>query len=274
MPTSRKRKVPIVFTERIKSSKRRSSRAVIRQFHTLVKRKAQLEKLPASVSGHAIATQDIEEQLARLGGLEVYQQMSVLGQGSDRGGGSEKVLIEWLRSERAKEKKIPAKLRLLEVGTLKPDNYQHCSSWIEPTLIDLHPQHPKILERDFLLFDNRENYAQWDIVSLSLVLNFVADPKDRGHMLLTAHDILAIGGYLFIALPLPCIANSRYLDFDHLQDLMETVGFRELHRRCKPKGKMAYYLYIKEFRAIRSVERFQRKMRLREGNRNNFSILL
>lgn len=31
-----------------------------------------------------------------MGGLEAYQKMSVIGQGNDRGGGSEKVLIMFL----------------------------------------------------------------------------------------------------------------------------------------------------------------------------------
>lgn len=31
-----------------------------------------------------------------MGGLEAYQKMSVIGQGNDRGGGSEKVLLEFL----------------------------------------------------------------------------------------------------------------------------------------------------------------------------------
>ena len=38
----------------------------------------------------------IEEEINELGGLETYQKMSVIGQGNDRGGGSEKVLIAWL----------------------------------------------------------------------------------------------------------------------------------------------------------------------------------
>lgn len=38
----------------------------------------------------------IEEEINQLGGLETYQKMSVIGQGSDRGGGSEKILIAWL----------------------------------------------------------------------------------------------------------------------------------------------------------------------------------
>lgn len=70
--------------------------------------------------------------------------------------------------------------RVLEVGALKPDNYAACIEWMEVTPIDLHSQHPDILEQDFLLMDEEEHHAKWDIISLSLVVNFVPDAKDRG----------------------------------------------------------------------------------------------
>jgi 25S rRNA (adenine2142-N1)-methyltransferase len=70
--------------------------------------------------------------------------------------------------------------RLLEVGALKPDNYMTCSSWIDTTPIDLRSRHPSILEQDFLLLDETENREKWDSISLSLVLNFVPDARDRG----------------------------------------------------------------------------------------------
>ncbi|KAG6878790.1 hypothetical protein C0993_008089 [Termitomyces sp. T159_Od127] len=39
----------------------------------------------------------IEDRISQLGGLETYQRMSAIGQGTDRGGGSEKILIGWLK---------------------------------------------------------------------------------------------------------------------------------------------------------------------------------
>ena len=69
---------------------------------------------------------------------------------------------------------------LLEVGALKPDNYASCSSWITTTAIDLRSSHPSIIEQDFLTMDANEHAERWDIVSLSLVVNFVPEPKDRG----------------------------------------------------------------------------------------------
>jgi 25S rRNA (adenine2142-N1)-methyltransferase len=71
-------------------------------------------------------------------------------------------------------------VRVLEVGALKPDNYATCTSWMDVTPIDLHSQHPDIQEQNFLLLDESEHWERWDLVSLSLVVNFVPEAKDRG----------------------------------------------------------------------------------------------
>ena len=64
---------------------------------------------------------------------------------------------------------------------MRPDNYGDCASWIDVTAIDLHSRHSSILEQDFLLMDAASLHREaWDIISLSLVLNFVPDGKDRG----------------------------------------------------------------------------------------------
>jgi hypothetical protein len=105
-----------------------------------------------------------------MGGLEVYQRMSTIGQGDDRGGGSHKVLISWLKEMgmcemvRGGKGKLRCVLvycisylltsdphiisRLLEVGALKPDNHQSCAEWIECMPIDLRSRHPGILEQE------------------------------------------------------------------------------------------------------------------------------
>jgi 25S rRNA (adenine2142-N1)-methyltransferase len=54
---------------------------------------------------------NIDREIEALGGLERYQRMSCIGQGSDRGGGSEKVLIGWLKQMGWADKKDEAKHR-------------------------------------------------------------------------------------------------------------------------------------------------------------------
>jgi len=84
------------------------------------------------------------------------------------------------------------RLRLLEVGALKADNYRGCSSWIESTPIDLNAQDPGIRKQDFLQMAEDENDCKWDVLSLSLVLNFVPDPRERGTGILLARTSLIL----------------------------------------------------------------------------------
>ncbi|KAJ7771779.1 nucleolus protein [Mycena metata] len=274
MGKTRKRKTPLTASVNTStsSSKPESSRKVIRQYHVLLKQQAQLEALPKRDAKTAQTLEDIKHQLDELGGLEFYQRMSAIGQGHDRGGGSEKVAISFLRETYPEGPSRPV-LNLLEVGALKPDNYDSCRSWIKTTPLDLHSRHPSILEQDFLLMDEAENWEKWDVVSLSLVLNFVSDAKDRGRMLRLAWNFLVPGGHLFLALPLPCVVNSRYLTCERLTALMEAVGFFQIKERWKPGGKMIYSFYQKRMTPGFS-EPFAKKTVLRQGDRNNFCILL
>ncbi|KAG9082215.1 hypothetical protein FRC07_014273, partial [Ceratobasidium sp. 392] len=174
------------------------------------------------------------------------------------------------------------KLQLLEVGALKPDNYASCASWISCTPIDLRSRHPDIREQDFLEFDVAANAGKLDVVSLSLVINFVPDAGDRGKMLRISHDILRPpdpgshhGGLMFLVLPTPCVTNSRYMTAEHLVSLCSHIGFTLLYERCKPGGKVSYWLFARTDEANGSDKSFAKKVGLREGSdRNNFSILL
>lgn len=109
-----KRKVPVTAGKRSGtssrpagpsgSSKPAATRKVIRRFHILHKRQARLQKflegdgieLSSQARDAREELQAIEQEISDMGGLEAYQKMSVIGQGNDRGGGSEKVLLEFL----------------------------------------------------------------------------------------------------------------------------------------------------------------------------------
>jgi len=110
MPKSRKRKTPIVSsipTDAPTSSKPQLTRSVIREFHVLLKRQTQLFNIQknskssgkgASQYAEAQAELDkIQARIEELGGLERYQHMSAVGQKDDRGGGSHKLLIGWMK---------------------------------------------------------------------------------------------------------------------------------------------------------------------------------
>jgi 25S rRNA (adenine2142-N1)-methyltransferase len=147
--------------------------------------------------------------------------------------------------------------------------------------MDLRSRAPGIIEQDFLLLDLSSppsgHQERWDVISLSLVVNFVPSPHDRGKMLRVAHAALKEDGLLFLALPAPCVTNSRYLTSQHLLSLLGAVGYKILEERCRPGGRMAYWLLqkIKPSTDLDTDGTFTKKNVLRTGNdRNNFSILL
>lgn len=144
-----------------------------------------------------------------------------------------------------------------------------------------------------------------DIVSLSLVLNFVGDAGGRGEMLKRvskflrrrtydddddnhkeggesrAGSILSLPG-LFLVLPAPCVTNSRYLDEDRLEAIMRTLGYLKAKR--KMTRKLVYYFWTWQAGSLRmdgnptengKPEAKFKKEEIRKGpGRNNFAVVL
>ncbi|PVG00972.1 hypothetical protein CPB86DRAFT_871557 [Serendipita vermifera] len=306
--------VPI---QRHNSSTSSSARALIRRFHVLHKKRDQLQK-QLELSNHTAKARakcnnelsTVEEEINALGGLERYQAMSSLGQAPNRGGSSAKRLVFWIKNLLEDENfdiEGQRRFRLLDVGAVEPDNYA-TTNFIEATPIDLHSRHPGIIEQDFMLIGSATNanpnvqstlkpessslQGPWDVISLSLVLNFVPDPRGRGEMLRKAHALLKPGGLLFIVLPLPCLLNSRYTNVTYFTSLMSHLGFEKLKEEWKESGKVGYWLFRRDSKIGTSIkgERatgesgnasgnktldFSQKRVILEGpKRNNFSILL
>ncbi len=73
---------------------------------------------------------------------------------------------------------------MLEIGALAPANFAARQSYIDNTPIDLNSRHPDILKQDFMERPLPQSAAdQFDLISCSLVLNFVPLPEVRGRCL-------------------------------------------------------------------------------------------
>ncbi|KAL1406060.1 25S rRNA (adenine2142-N1)-methyltransferase [Vanrija albida] len=290
MPAKRPRKRPISSSASAKSGSatisHKVAQATISSYHTLLKQRSALNRQLSKASGSAendiqARLDKINGQLESLGGIEAYQHASVLGQSSQRGGDTSRVLINWLSELGSKPSgsgtSKPTKLKMLEIGALTPDNYDSCSSWIENSPMDLNSRHPDILEQDFLQRPVPETEEErFDIVSCSLVLNFVGDPTDRGRMLKLCHAQLRSrpSSLLFITLPLPCVANSRYMTHDHFKRLVESIGFTLVKEQWREGGKVACWLWRRREEGSVPAE-FGSKKLLNDGKkRNNFTILV
>ncbi|CAO3636781.1 unnamed protein product [Cunninghamella blakesleeana] len=167
-------------------------------------------------------------------------------------------------------------ISILEVGAVAPDNYKPYSKKYSILVypIDLNPQHSSIYKQDFLTMIP---FKKFDIISLSLVVNFVGDPKDRGQMLIHTRDFFfnisqsSKLHHLFIVLPLPCINNSRYMSNDHFLSIMTSIGYSLIHHHFS--HKLAYYLF--ELSSIpKAIPEFKKKILKDGGGKNNFCILI
>ncbi|CAK7272074.1 25S rRNA (adenine2142-N1)-methyltransferase [Sporothrix epigloea] len=290
-----------------KSISRKATKRLINKHHQLEK-----QRLQAVVRKDKAAEAAITAEVEALGGLARYQQASLQGQHRERGGDSSRVLMQWLGLYDAKNKPTAATakagsvglspsapLRMLEVGALSNDNACSISGYFDMERIDLNSQGPGIKQQDFLQRPRpRSDSERFHIISLSLVLNYVPQQSDRGEMLLRCLDFLYEPGMMpaqcsevqatveaaanktvaeyfpsvFMVLPEPCVANSRYLDEEKLTTIMSALGFDLL--KSKASQRLVYYLWLRTRPAPSVAPRFPKK-ELRSGpTRNNFSIVL
>jgi len=272
----------------------RASRNVIREHHTLQKQLSQ-----AISTNNASLVTSLRSQIDAIGGLPTYQRASILGQSAIRGGDSSKVLMEWLtpllkRKFTHVTTQSHQKLRMLEVGALSVDNACSRSGFFDVERIDLHSQHADILEQDFMARPTPESgklqHEGFDVVSLSLVVNYVGDAKKRGDMLrrvgsfvrmrfdMEREEIEEKGKMeevfpaLFLVLPAPCVSNSRYFDEETLERIMVHEGYKLVQKKLSKK--LVYYLW--QFKGVEKIRRQSvKRVELRPGGaRNNFSIVM
>ncbi|EPQ29754.1 uncharacterized protein PFL1_02973 [Pseudozyma flocculosa PF-1] len=162
----------------------------------------------------------IKAEQEQLGGLEAYQEDSLKGGDRLKGGESGKWCAEQVEKLRGKKA-----MRVLDVGAIAGTSYDKFP-WIKATSIDLNPRSERVQKCDFFDLPKPANEEEkFEMVALSLVINFVGDLKKRGEMLLHAHHYLRPGGYLYLVLPLPCLTNSRYLTHDHLRSIVSSAGY-------------------------------------------------
>ncbi|SLM35720.1 25S rRNA (adenine(2142)-N(1))-methyltransferase, Bmt2 [Lasallia pustulata] len=268
-----------------------ATRSLIRTHHALQKR------LTAALAANNTAlAASLQAQIDAAGGLPKYQQASITGQSSNRGGDSSRVLVDWLSPLLSRDKSTAdavshPPLRLLEVGALSPSNACSRSPLFSVTRIDLHSQHPsEIEEQDFMERPVPEGAEAldregFDVVSLSLVVNYVPDAAERGEMLRRVVKFLRRrsgrqGGAglgetmpaLFLVLPAPCVLNSRYLDEGRLEAIMGSLGY--VLKERKVSRKLVYYLWRLEG-SNKGRRRAWKKEELKPGGaRNNFAIVL
>ncbi|QPG76600.1 hypothetical protein FOA43_003992 [Brettanomyces nanus] len=254
-------------------------------------KKLKLNKLPRE-QGQGIDKLKIEDlaaklgkidgEIAKRGGLKVYQIASIKGQDQKRGGDSSKKMVKWL-TELDIWKDPSERPTALEIGSLSSRNcISSCSMFKKVTRIDLNSQEPGlILQQDFLKRPlPKGSQDQFDLISCSLVLNFVTSAEARGDMLKRITCFLkqpskAVESkpLFFLVLPLPCVTNSRYCNKQTIGKIMTNLGFTCL--KFHESSKLAYWLYQwkgSDFISKKFI--FKKKEILSGSKRNNFCVVI
>ena len=170
----------------VKVTKKKSSKATqktIVAFHQLNK-----DLAVAKSNGDARKASSIEDKMKALGGLKAYQAASIQGQSADRGGDTSILLMKWLEPVKPDLNSMNKKFKMLEVGALSTKNACSKSGTFEVEHIDLNSQAKEILKQDFMERPLprpavKASDEKFDMISLSLVLNFVPSASGRGEML-------------------------------------------------------------------------------------------
>ncbi|XP_022089892.1 25S rRNA (adenine(2142)-N(1))-methyltransferase-like isoform X1 [Acanthaster planci] len=241
---------------------------VISKLHTINK---EIEKISGKKEKESHADPRIislKKCVEELGGLDAYQSASKLGEAHHGNINSAKWVLQKLKELNIRKEK-GTKLKLLDVGALD-NHYRKQKKWIDCTAIDLNPQNGCIIKADFFTFQNDEPML-YDIIVLSLVLNFVGSPARRGEMLKKCRAICKPLGHLFIVLPLACLENSRYLSHELFQEMLESLGCNLTASHSSQKLSFV----MCQFTGEPSQRKAFPKTVVRNGiKRNNFSIVM
>jgi 25S rRNA (adenine2142-N1)-methyltransferase len=137
------------------------------------------------------------------------------------------------------------------------------------------PRIPFVRLQDFFDFEPPPGKL-YDVVSLSLVLNFVGEAKQRGQMLLKACRLLQPDstGLLFVVLPRACVENSRYTNTKTMTDLAATMNLKLVEKHMSTRLVFMLFKLDGDPPAHGSDPRPIPRTIVRKGHRNNFTITL
>ncbi|TNY21928.1 putative methyltransferase-domain-containing protein [Rhodotorula diobovata] len=263
---------------------------LIRAFHAIEK------QLASPALTDPAERKKLEDERERLGGLAEYQRASVHGGDAQRGGESSKWLVKQIKElkigvdskdkDKANHKVEPTiledgtkvwpkverkKLRLLDIGAIAGTAYAGYP-WISATSIDLNPQAPHVVKSNFFDFaPPQKDEDKYDVVALSLVVNFEGSLVNRGHMLLHAHQYLTPRGYLYLVLPLPCLTNSRYLSHERLTSILASTGWDVVRKH--DSARLTYWL-VRRSEDGPDGKEWKREQVRKGAGRNNFVIVV
>ena len=168
------------------------------------------------------------------------------------------------RPKKGDERKV---LNGLEVGAVTTEFCCQSPSWIRFRSIDLNSQHPKIEKRDFFSLKVRED--EFDVILNSMVLNCVAEPEDRGEMLLRMAKMLRKEtGVLFITIPRRCVENNPFCSTDIFNECLQACGLSIVLTKISPK--IAFWVCEKKAKNVANAVPKPNRRDKKTNNKNSY----
>lgn len=264
-PKKKKNKQPVTAIK-LSTNERKK---IISELHQINKKKSLLAKTDLTETEKSVQKKKLDEKISKIGGLNAYQFVSKTTEDRYGGFNTAKWVMQQLHKHDVMIKRQDRKLELLDVGALSLNYTQH-AQLIQATAIDLNPQKTGILKADLLKYKAGEQ-EQYDVVVLSLVLNFAGDPAIRGEIWRRACQLCRLEGHLVTVFPRPCVFNSRYLTNEMYVEMVESLGLSVVSQHCSKK--LAFHMLKKVERNPKS--RSFSKVQQRSGpGLNNFCITL
>lgn len=215
------------FSVTINAARKRSNNSSTNVVKTSRNKRILISKLHVQNKKEQEALSDTERNIQR---TETDYKSLPLYQAASAKILSFKFPAEFLTNYLLKELLPLKSISLLDVGALTSKTYEKlknttskAGNWPVATVrsIDLNPRDPLIEKADLLNFQPHELF---DIVCLSLVVNFVGCPFLKGDLIKTAVTLLNPNGLslLYIVLPVATLWNSRYMTYNHfVSNIME-----------------------------------------------------
>lgn len=273
---------------------------IIAKYHEIKKKLAMVDKSPQfpNEASRQAMRQVFRAQLEMIG-IEQYQNAS--REGETLGGGfdsSQWVMLalpeycdRFCRTNRislldvgAIAHRFPNELEVPHQESASADSETRAKVSLNVTSIDLNPEDSEagkaVIKADFFDFAKQKLGEQgelYDVICLSLCVNFEGCAKRRGLMIHLASRLLRSGGLLFLVLPRACVKNSRYLDEERFRNILNmthmgpisTTYTTKLMKSISERKDTGDQVNRREWALL------AKKVALRKGkDRNNFAICL
>lgn len=272
-------------------------------YHTLKKQLAAVDKNPLfpNEASREARRQVLRAQL-KLVGIEKYQMASregeVLGGGFDSSQWVTRTLLHGKHELFTRNRELlildvgaithrfPEQLEVDGNGSDSTEVNRQRNVPLHVTSIDLSPEDSeagrRVIKADFFDFarmglNEGDGGSQYDVICLSMCVNFEGSATRRGSMMYLAARLLNKGGLMFVVLPRACVENSRYFDEAAFRKIVEAIGMGIETLKYTPKLLQSVLKKVGHDELVhRKTWRLLSKKKLvREGRkRNNFAICL